>query len=103
MEDHTVAVTLALDVGGQVEADGSVPDGVHRLGIEEVVRPSCGKDTNRLVRERRETFKTSWRHLNQRGQPWLSNWSLKGLMAEIEDHLLAVMHPQVLPRLCIYH
>lgn len=47
-----MSVAQALDVGGQVEADGSVPDGVHRLGIEEVVRPCCGKDTNSSVRER---------------------------------------------------
>lgn len=46
-----MAIAQTLDVGGQVEADGSVPDGVHRLGIEEVVRPCCRKDTNRSVRE----------------------------------------------------
>ena len=39
VEDHAVAVAHALDVRGEVEADGAVADGVHRLGVEEVVRP----------------------------------------------------------------
>jgi len=44
VEDHAVAVAHALDVRGEVEADGAVPDGVHRLGVEEVVRPRWRKD-----------------------------------------------------------
>lgn len=39
LEDHTVAVAHTLDVRGQVETDGPVTDGVHGLGVEEVVRP----------------------------------------------------------------
>lgn len=38
VEDHTVSVAQALDVCCQVEADGSMTDGVHGLSIEEVVR-----------------------------------------------------------------
>ena len=37
VEDGAVAVAEALDVRCQVEADGAVPDGVHRLRIEEVM------------------------------------------------------------------
>lgn len=40
MEDHAVSVAQALDVRCQVEADGSVADGIHGLGVEEVMR-SC--------------------------------------------------------------
>lgn len=65
VEDHAVTVALALDVSGQVKADGSVPDGVHRLGIKEVVRPRCGKETD--CSERRGTL-NSWRCLD-RGKP----------------------------------
>lgn len=39
MKDHTVAVAHAFDVGCEVEADGPVANGVHGLGIEEVVGP----------------------------------------------------------------
>lgn len=38
VKDHTVSVAQALDVGCQVEADGSMADGVHSLSVEEVVR-----------------------------------------------------------------
>lgn len=41
MEDHTVSVAQALDVGCQVEADGSMADGVHSLSVKEVVRSGC--------------------------------------------------------------
>lgn len=34
-----MAVAHTLDVRGQVEADGPVTDGVHGLGVEEVVMP----------------------------------------------------------------
>lgn len=46
VEDHTVAVAHTFDVGGQVEADGSVANGVHGLGVEEVVRPRWRKTTD---------------------------------------------------------
>lgn len=39
VKDHTVAVAHTFDVGGEVEADGPVANGVHSLGIEEVVGP----------------------------------------------------------------
>lgn len=39
LEDHAVAVAHAFDVRGQVEADGSVADGIHGLCVEEVVGP----------------------------------------------------------------
>lgn len=39
MKDHTVAIAHTFDVGGEVETDGSVANGVHGLGIEEVVGP----------------------------------------------------------------
>lgn len=38
MEDHAVSIAQALDVCCQVEADGSMADGVHGLSIEEVMR-----------------------------------------------------------------
>lgn len=38
VEDHTVSIAQALDVCCQVEADGSMADGVHGLSIEEVMR-----------------------------------------------------------------
>ena len=37
VEDGAVPVAKALDVRCQVEADGAVPNGVHRLSIEEVM------------------------------------------------------------------
>lgn len=40
-----MAVAHTFDVGGEVEADGSVADGVHGLGIKEVVRPRWRKTT----------------------------------------------------------
>lgn len=46
VEDHAVAVAHAFDVGGQVEADGSVANGVHGLGVKEVVRPRWRKMTD---------------------------------------------------------
>lgn len=46
VEDHTVAVAHTFDVGGEVEADGSVANGVHGLGIKEVVRPRWRKITD---------------------------------------------------------
>lgn len=53
LEDHAVTVAHALDVRGQVEADGPVTDGIHGLGVEEVVRPRCKKrrGTRRHVRK----------------------------------------------------
>mgnify|MGYP007124653102 CR=1 FL=1 len=39
VENHTVSIAQALDVCCQVEADGSMTDGVHGLSIEEVVGP----------------------------------------------------------------
>lgn len=41
-----MAVAHTFDVGGQVEADGSVANGVHGLGVEEVVRPRWRKTTD---------------------------------------------------------
>lgn len=38
VEDHAVSIAQALDVCCQVEADGSMADGVHGLSIEEVMR-----------------------------------------------------------------
>jgi len=38
VEDHAVSVAQALDMCCQVEADGSMADGVHSLSIKEVVR-----------------------------------------------------------------
>lgn len=38
-----MAVAHTFDVGGEVEADGSVANGVHGLGIKEVVRPRWRK------------------------------------------------------------
>lgn len=46
VEDHTVAVAHTFDVGGEVEADGSVANGVHGLGIKEVVRPRWRRRTD---------------------------------------------------------
>ena len=39
MKHDAVAVAHGLYVGCQVEADGSVADGVHCLGVKEVVGP----------------------------------------------------------------
>lgn len=38
MKDHTVSIAQTLNVGCQVEADGSMADGVHSLSVKEVVR-----------------------------------------------------------------
>lgn len=45
VKDHAVAVAHTFDVSGQVETDGSVADGVHGLGIEEVMGPRWRKIT----------------------------------------------------------
>lgn len=37
MKDNTVAIAHTFNVGGEVEADGSVPNGIHGLGIKEVM------------------------------------------------------------------
>lgn len=39
LEDHAVTIAHTLNVRGQVETNGPVTDGVHGLGVEEVVRP----------------------------------------------------------------
>lgn len=39
MKDHTVAIAYAFDVGGEVKTDGPVANGIHGLGVEEVVGP----------------------------------------------------------------
>lgn len=38
VEDHTVSVAQALDVCCQVEADGSMANGIHGLSVKEVMR-----------------------------------------------------------------
>ena len=39
MKDHTVAIAHTFNVGGEVETDGSVANGIHGLGIKEVMGP----------------------------------------------------------------
>lgn len=39
VKDHTVAIAHTFNVGGEVETDGSVANGIHGLGIKEVVGP----------------------------------------------------------------
>lgn len=41
-----MAVAHAFDVRGQVEADGSVADGIHGLCVEEVVGPRWRGDVD---------------------------------------------------------
>lgn len=43
MKHHTVTLALALDVGRQVETDGAMTDGVHRLGVKEVMWSSWNR------------------------------------------------------------
>jgi len=48
VEDGAVSVAKALDVRCQVQADGAVPDGVHRLRVEEVMGPRCNTRHHRV-------------------------------------------------------
>lgn len=52
VKHHTVALALALNVGCQIETDGTVTDGVHCLCVKEVMWPSwnrkCGLKKRRI-------------------------------------------------------
>lgn len=52
VKDHTVAIAHTFDVGGEVEADGSVANGVHGLGIKEVMGPRWRKITTDFVQKK---------------------------------------------------
>lgn len=52
MKNHTVAIAHTFDVGGEVEADGSVANGVHGLGIKEVMGPRWRKITTESVKSK---------------------------------------------------
>lgn len=43
VKHHTVAFALALNVGCQIETDGTMTDGIHRLCVKEVMWPSWNK------------------------------------------------------------
>lgn len=45
-----MAIAHTFDVGGEVETDGSVANGVHGLGIKEVVRPRWRRITTGSVK-----------------------------------------------------
>lgn len=55
VEHHAVAVAHALDVRGEVEADRSVADGVHGLGVEEVMRPRWEEENKQRAEGRLQT------------------------------------------------
>lgn len=52
MKDHTVAITHTFDMGGEVETNGSVANGVHGLGIKEVMGPRWRKITTDSVKNK---------------------------------------------------
>lgn len=41
VKDHAVSIAQALDVCCQVEADGSMANGIHGLSVKEVMRSGC--------------------------------------------------------------
>lgn len=71
MEHHAVPVAQALDVRGQVETDGSVADGVHRLSIKEVVGSGC---------KRKDTMSEESAGTNG-GQEGNKSWDKNGILA----------------------
>lgn len=56
MKDHTVAIAHTFDVGGEIETDGSVANGVHGLGIKEVMGPRWRKITTDFVQNKHSSI-----------------------------------------------
>lgn len=52
MKNHTVAIAHAFDVGGEIETYGSVANGVHGLGIKEVMGSRWRKKTTESVKSK---------------------------------------------------